>query len=267
MTNATEFDNAPMWAIAYHGDPHCPNEIAVKWPGKQGRWLSTRGYVFYGKDLVEENFHLYYMPPADTDTVDGLTIHEWKNRALTAQNDVSVLMGTRTRTAEARLKELQDLQRVLGERNHKIEELKTEIKEYKEEISELNGAIAFFKELTPEEQIQNIWATAHKVPENTEIPADTPMIERSGTYYGLWPQGRHHISVSSEYYERRTLQPLPAITPEWSEHRHVWATTSHGVRTIYTQTQHGMWHSALEENTLTTEQIATRNPKIVTQEP
>lgn len=131
--------------------------------------------------MTENNHH---NTGQDPDTLNGLTIHQWRDRALDAEARTAQLKGTIKEKDEA-----------LARRNTRIWELETS-------ASHLN----------PAEHIQAAWDKAHPVPVGATIPAGTPILDRDveGTSYCPGGFGRPLAIGANSEVEYRTLTPLPA---------------------------------------------------------
>ena len=132
------------------------------------------------------------------DTLNGLTIHQWRDRALDAEARTAQLKGTIKEKDEA-----------LARRNTRIWELETSA-----------------SHSTPAEHIQAAWDKAHPVPVGATIPAGTPILDRDveGTSYCPGGFGRPLTIGANSEVEYRTLTPLPEHEPEeWETSRFIYA--------------------------------------------
>lgn len=154
------------------------------------------------------------------DTLNGLTIHQWKSKW------------------EAAKRHAQEVEEAISRRNAENKQLRIEkwehrdvvdgktAKEWRDEARGWETAYSIQnriiealekKQNDPATLIQAAWDAAHPVPVGTTIPADTPFMERIGTDTHYFPTGlsNQYTVTPGDTVETRTLTPLP--TPEQQE--------------------------------------------------
>jgi len=119
-----------------------------------------------------------------TDTLNNLTIHQWRDRALDAEARVALFKDTAKGKDEA-------------------------ITRYIARIRELEGDTLH---ISAHGHIQLAWGKTCPVPEGTTIPAGKPFMERTDTGIYYYPEGLPcpYTTSANKASEVRTTTPLPA---------------------------------------------------------